>query len=105
MIEATAAALGPAPLAAAVGPCAGPERYEVQLDVAGPLAGRFGDDVVRDGCADLALCAERALRAAGVADVDVAGLCTISDAARFFSHRRDGAPGGRQAVIAYREAA
>ena len=76
-----------------------------ELDVAGPLRERFGDDVVRDGCADLPLCAERALRAAGVAEIDVAGLCTIADAERFFSHRRDGAPGGRQAVIAYREAA
>ena len=105
VIEATAAALGPAPLAAAVGPCAGPERYEVQLDVAGPLRERFGDDVVRDGCADLPLCAERALRGAGVAEIDVAGVCTISETERFFSHRRDGAPGGRQAVVAYREAA
>ena len=48
---------------------------------------------------------ERALRACRRAAIDVAGLCTISDAERFFSHRRDGAPGGRQAVIAYREAA
>ena len=105
VIEATADALGAAPLAAAVGPCAGPERYEVQMDVAGPLRERFGDDVVSGGRANLSLCAERALRAAGVTAIDVAGLCTISDATRFFSHRRDGAPGGRQAVIAYREAA
>ena len=39
--------------------------------------------------------------ARGAADVAVAGLCTICDAERFHSHRRDGAGSGRQAVIAY----
>jgi YfiH family protein len=104
VVEAAAAALGPGSLAAAVGPCAGPARYEVGEDVAAPLCARFGPDAVRDRLADLPACAERALRAAGVVDVDVAGICTIGDE-RFFSHRRDGAPGGRQALIAYLEAA
>ena len=74
-----------------------PERYEVRDDVGEPLRARFGDDVVRDGRADLPLapsgrCAQRAS-----GEVDVAGLCTICDPERFFSHRRTGAPGGRQA--------
>jgi YfiH family protein len=105
VVEATVAALGEGPLQAAVGPCAGPERYEVGPEVAAPLRARFGEAAVRDGHADLAGCAALALRTSGVADVDVAGLCTIADAERFFSHRRDGAPSGRQAVIAFREAA
>ena len=70
-VEAAAATLGEGPLVAAVGPCAGPQRYEVRDDVGGPLRARFGDDVVRDGRADLPLCAERALRRSGVEDVDV----------------------------------
>ncbi len=83
----------------AVGPSAGPCCYEVQDDVGEPLRAAFGDDAVRDGKADLWLGAERALRAAGAAEVHVSGLCTICDE-RFFSHRRLGSPGGRQAVLA-----
>ena len=41
----------------------------------------------------------RALERAGAAEVVGAGLCTICDAERFHSHRRDGAGSGRQAVI------
>jgi purine-nucleoside/S-methyl-5'-thioadenosine phosphorylase / adenosine deaminase len=84
---------------AAVGPGAGPCCYEVGEDVAGPLRARFGDDVVRDGRADLWLCAERALRAAGVAEVAVAGECTICTPDRYFSHRRDRGRTGRQGVV------
>ncbi len=54
--------------------------------------------------ADLAACARIALERAGVGAVDVAGLCTITDAERFFSYRRDGDACGRQAVIAHLEA-
>ncbi len=72
-------------------------------DVAGALRARFGADVVADGRADLAACAGRALERGGAAAVVLAGLCTICDAERFHSHRRDGAGSGRQAVIAYLE--
>ena len=105
VVEAAVAELGPAPKAATVGPCAGPGRYEVGEDVAAPLRARFGPDAAA-GTADLPFCATAALVAAGVpADaIDVAGLCTIADPSRFFSHRRDGAATGRQGVIAYRAA-
>jgi hypothetical protein len=99
-VEAAVAALPSGPKRAAIGPCAGPASYTVGREVAGLLVDRFGGDVVVEGRADLPRCAERALRAAGVEDVDLAGICTIDDP-RFFSHRRDGAPGGRQALIAY----
>ncbi|HYW28803.1 MAG TPA: polyphenol oxidase family protein [Gaiellales bacterium] len=88
-----------APSVAAVGPGAGPCCYEVREDVAGPLRRRFGDDVVRDGRADLWLCAERALRGAGVEEVTLAGECTICNADRYFSHRRDHGITGRQGVV------
>jgi copper oxidase (laccase) domain-containing protein len=103
VLENAAAAVGEGAVCA-VGPGAGPCCYAVRDDVAGPLRARFGDDVVRDGRADLFTCAERALRAAGAAEVHVSGLCTICDAGRFFSHRRDGSPGGRQSVLARIEA-
>ena len=40
--------------------------------------------------------------AAGGAAVDDCGLCTIHDAERFFSHRRDEGVTGRQAGVAWR---
>ena len=46
----------------------------------------------RDGRADLAACAGRALERAAPARSRPRGLCTICDAERFHSHRRDGAP-------------
>jgi copper oxidase (laccase) domain-containing protein len=70
--------------------------------VASLLRGRFGDDVVRDGHADLWLCAERALLRAGAASVAVAGECTICTPERYFSHRRDNGVTGRQGVVGLR---
>jgi purine-nucleoside/S-methyl-5'-thioadenosine phosphorylase / adenosine deaminase len=86
-------------LVAAVGPGAGPCCYEVGEDVAGVLRARFGADVVRDGRADLWLCARRALESAGAVRVEVAGECTICAPERFFSHRRDRGVTGRQGVV------
>jgi copper oxidase (laccase) domain-containing protein len=71
----------------------------VRDDVGDPLRAAFGDDAVRRGKADLWLGAERALLGAGAVEVHVSGCCTICDE-RFFSHRRLGSPGGRQAVLA-----
>jgi YfiH family protein len=104
VVEHTVERLGGGELRAAVGPCAGPDAYEVGADVAVPLAERFGAAALRGPNADLAACAAIALERAGVASVDVAGLCTMSDSERFFSYRRDGAACGRQAVIAHLEA-
>jgi YfiH family protein len=98
IVEAGVDAVG-APAVAVVGPGAGPCCYDVGEDVAEPLRRRFGDDVVRDGRADLWLCAERALRGAGVNVVDVAGECTICTPERYFSHRRDNGVTGRQGVV------
>jgi YfiH family protein len=98
VIEAGVAAVGTEPVAA-IGPGAGPCCYEVGGDVAGPLTRRFGEDVVRDGRADLWLCAERALRTSGVEQVAVAGECTICTEDRYFSHRRDHGVTGRQGVV------
>jgi hypothetical protein len=94
-------ALGARKLAAAIGPSIGPCCYEVGEEVAGPFREAFGDDVARDGKLDLWTAAERALRAAGVEQVDRADLCTSCHPDRFFSHRRDHGRTGRQGVIAY----
>ena len=104
VVEHTVERLGGGELSAAVGPCAGPAAYRVGDDVAVPLRERFGPAALRGPNADLAACAAIALERAGVGSVEVAGLCTMTDAARFFSYRRDGAACGRQAVIALLEA-
>jgi purine-nucleoside/S-methyl-5'-thioadenosine phosphorylase / adenosine deaminase len=102
VLEAAAERVGPG-FTAVVGPGAGGCCYEVGSDVAGVLRTRFGAGVVSQGRADLATAARRALEAAGAREVVTADLCTICDAERFHSHRRDGAGSGRQAVIAYLE--
>jgi YfiH family protein len=88
-------------LAAAIGPSIGPCCYEVGEEVAAPFREAFGEDVVRDGKLDLWTSAERALRAAGVEDVDRCNICTFCNSDRFFSHRRDHGRTGRQGVIGY----
>jgi purine-nucleoside/S-methyl-5'-thioadenosine phosphorylase / adenosine deaminase len=98
IVEAGAAAVG-GEILGAVGPGAGPCCYEVGDDVAARLQARFGTDVVRDGRADLWLCARRALEAAGAVDVAVAGECSICNPDRYFSHRRDRGITGRQGLV------
>lgn len=94
-------ALGEGSLAAAIGPAIGPCCYQVGEEVAAPFRERFGGDVVRNGRLDLWTSAERALRAAGVLQVDRFDRCTACEPETFFSHRRDAGNTGRQGVIAY----
>ncbi|HEY7692418.1 MAG TPA: polyphenol oxidase family protein [Gaiellaceae bacterium] len=101
-IVATAvSALGGGRLAAAIGPGIGPCCYEVGDEVARPFRKRYGDDVVRERRLDLWTAAERALDAAGIADVYRTDLCTSCDRGLFFSHRRDAGRTGRQGMIAF----
>lgn len=82
-------------LAAAIGPGIGPCCYEVGPEV----ANRFDADLLGGGNLDLWTAAERALRAAGVAEVERSDLCTACHPDLFFSHRRDQGDTGRQGVI------
>jgi purine-nucleoside/S-methyl-5'-thioadenosine phosphorylase / adenosine deaminase len=101
IVEAGVDALGDGALAAAIGPGIGPCCYEVGEEVAAPFRERFGDDVLRERRLDLWTSAERALRAAGVEQVDRFDRCTACEPETFFSHRRDNGNTGRQGVIAY----
>lgn len=96
-------------LVAWLGPAAGPDAYEVGEEVRAAFTDRDADAAsafaaTRAGHwhVDLYALARRRLRAAGIAEVDIHGgdLCTISDAKRFFSHRRD-ARTGRMATVAW----
>ncbi len=82
-----------------VGPAIGPCCYEVGLEVAEPFAARFGRDVLERRNLDLWSSAERALRRAGVEQVERVDLCTSCHPELFFSHRRDAGVTGRQGVI------
>lgn len=85
---------------ACVGPAIGPCCYEVGPEVSAPFAEAFGADVVRGRTLDLRTAAERALRAAGVVEVEHVELCTACNPDQLFSHRRTGKPRGVQGVIA-----
>ena len=111
VLEATLAAMGtPADeVIAWLGPAAGPERYEVGAEVRDTfLSSRASDDAAfvatRPGHwhVDLYALARRRLRDAGVSSVTGGNLCTIGDAKRFHSHRRD-QRGGRMATLAWME--
>lgn len=99
VVEAGAAALG-GRQAAAIGPGIGPCCFEVGEEVAAPFRARFGAEVVHGRAVDLWAAAERALRDAGVEDVERVDLCTACHPELFFSHRRDRGVTGRQGVVA-----
>ena len=112
VLEATVAAMRtPASaLRAWLGPAAGPQAYEVGAEVLAAFADRDAGAAAafvptRPGHwrVDLYALARRRLAALGVEDVHGGGLCTISEPARFFSHRRDQRT-GRMATLAWRAA-
>lgn len=108
LCEATGA--DPRDLRAWLGPCIGPQAFEVGADVlagfgvspqAGEAAPRF---VPRPGqagkwLADLPGLARDRLAAIGVRQIEGGQWCTVSAAGRFFSHRRDGRSGRQAAAI------
>lgn len=111
VLENTVEAMGvdPASLVAWLGPAAGPQAYEIGAEVRDAF-------VTRDARAEAAFAATRPghwrvdlyalarlrLADAGVTRVDGGGLCTITDAQRFFSHRRD-AQTGRMATLVWKD--
>ncbi|GAB3730988.1 peptidoglycan editing factor PgeF [Luteimonas pelagia] len=110
VLEATLSAMqAPAgDIVAWLGPAAGPSAYEVGREVYDAFVDR--DPGARTAFAptrpghwhvDLHALARRRLAAAGVDAAHGGAWCTISDPARFFSHRRD-ARTGRMATLAWR---
>jgi YfiH family protein len=90
------------PLAAVIGPGAGPCCYEVGEEVHAAFA-QHGDAVRGPGRnLDLKAVARLELQAAGIADVQDLGICTIcDDPERWFSHRRDHGVTGRQGGVVW----
>jgi polyphenol oxidase len=104
-----AAGCAPGELAAWLGACIGPGRFEVGADVlaafgAAPDGANGGASrfVARGGgkwLADLPGLARDSLAAAGVRRIEGGRWCTISDRSRFFSFRRDGVTGRMAAAV------
>jgi hypothetical protein len=108
VIEAALARLGrpPSSVLAWLGPAIGPSRFEVGPEVRAAFlaqdagaAGAFRPGAGDRWLADLYALARRRLTAAGVEQVSGGGLCTASDAARFYSYRRDGRTGRMATLI------
>ena len=100
-----------------LGPCIGASHFEVGADVLlafGADPDRLGvqdrrrfkprprADGSRRWLADLALIARDRLAGAGVGHITGGTWCTVSDASRFFSYRRDGGVSGRFAAAIWR---
>jgi YfiH family protein len=87
---------------AAIGPGAGACCYAAGPEVHAAFA-EHGPRVRRGANADLKLVARLRLERAGVRAVHDAGICTLcAPPGLFYSHRRDGAPTGRQAGVVWR---
>jgi YfiH family protein len=111
VLEATLDAMDvdPARCRAWFGPAAGPAAYEVGEDVRSAFVDRdpgaamaFVDTRPGHWHCDLHALARRRLAARGLTDIAGGTHCTITDAANFHSHRRDGR-GGRIATLAWRD--
>lgn len=90
------------PMIAAIGPHISVDAFEVSEEVASQIQSVCAEPIVfrRYGTkphVDLRRAARAQLFAAGLADADVDDVpgCTVLDAERFFSYRRDGARSGR----------
>jgi YfiH family protein len=98
-------------LQAWLGPCIGPRQFEVGADVlqafgqnpeqADPalFVSRPRPDGAPRWLAHLPALAQRRLRALGLRQIDAAAACTVEDASRFFSYRRDRITGRMFAAI------
>lgn len=112
VLEATAARLGEGhELMAWLGPAIGPAAFEVGEEVRAAFLAHDGAAAAafRPGkaagkwWADIYLLARQRLAAIGIQQVYGGGLCTVSDAARFFSYRREQTT-GRMAALIWRTA-
>ena len=108
VLEATMGAMGVPEneLMAYLGPAIGPQAFEVGDEVRAAFVAwsRNAEDAFHPGnpgkwLANLYLLARQRLSARGVAQIDGGDCCTVTDAERFFSYRRDGQTGRMASLI------
>lgn len=109
IIQQTLNALNCSELSVWLGPAIGPQQFEVGDDVRqafvdnSPIhATAFIVKTPDKWLADIYLLARQQLNALGVDRVYGGDFCTVSDASRFYSYRRDGATTGRMASLIWR---
>ncbi len=120
-VEAMRAEAGPdgGEIIAWLGPAIGPQEFEVGEDVLEAFLAGAGSDAAEEAAvraafvprpglpgkylADIYALARQALRRTGVTDVAGGGFCTVSDASRFYSYRRDKVTGRQASLIWIRE--
>jgi YfiH family protein len=95
--------LPPDPIVA-IGPAIGPCCYEVGEDLASQFREKFGDEVIQTEPGqkphlDLQRAAWIQLEKKGIANVDIANICTHCHPDLFFSYRRDGSTGRMMSFI------
>lgn len=104
-----AARCAPREVLAWLGPCIGPQRFEVGADVLEALgeSPHFKPAPRPDGSArwlaDLPALARERLQRLGVTRIAGGHWCTVQDAQRFYSFRRDGRTGRMAAAVWIRE--
>ncbi|MBC7871840.1 MAG: peptidoglycan editing factor PgeF [Chitinophagaceae bacterium] len=97
----------PTDIQAGIGPCIGPERYQVGAEVVTAVHQHFGtiDGLIHydplDGTAyfDLWAANKRDLQGAGVEQIEVAEICTATHTDEFFSHRAEQGRTGRFGAV------
>jgi polyphenol oxidase len=114
----------PADIIAGVGPCIGPQKFEVGADVAAEIQGAVREKVVAESAEsaegaesaersappalpapsakpyiDLWKAAQSQLYQAGVGEIEVARMCTASSTRDWFSHRAEKGQTGRFGVL------
>jgi hypothetical protein len=104
-VRALRAAYGsePADIIAGIGPCIGPEKFEVGPDVAAEIQNAVPERVVIETPdakprVDLWCAAQSQLRAAGLTEIQSANICTASNTHEWFSHRAERGQTGRFGV-------
>lgn len=110
VIEQTIAAMNCRDLQVWLGPAIGPAHFEVGDEVREAFVSQNPDTSVAFSAtqagkwlADIYQLARIRLANLGVEQVYGGGLCTVSDAQRFYSYRRDGAATGRMASLIWRD--
>lgn len=107
VVERTVECMGhpPARLVAWLGPCIGPQQFEVGEEVreaflaAGDAPGAFRQSPAGRWLCDLPAIARGRLQRLGVERVAGGEWCTVADPVRFFSHRRDRLTGRMAALL------